>query len=171
MRPGLAMTAAANSPALADAGADFLTLHNEGEHAMFARFRIWLAGASGLRDATRDAVREATREGLTEGFRLGVGDFLDRITGPAAVDVEARNTGTGHAANGQQVRVNGHKPPGTGTDDRIVIDPPKPIPAAELRGKRKPELLTLAEQRGIETDDSWTVPELREALTAEPSAK
>lgn len=109
---------------------------------MFQRLRIWLTGQSGLREATREAAREATREGLTEGFRLGVDDFIGDLTAITASEPTMIEAET----NGQ-----------TATAPRLT--------AAELRGKRKAELIDLAAENGIDADDSWTVAELRDALT------
>ena len=74
---------------------------------MFDRLRIWILGSSGLREATRDAAREATAAGLHEGFHLGVSDFLDRISGPQPVDIEATATKAIENGNSQ----NGHEEP------------------------------------------------------------
>lgn len=112
---------------------------------MFSKLKLWLLGSSGLREATRDAAREATREGFLEGIRLGLGDALESLE--SLTDTRAVKTIT-PAINGHQ---NGHR---------------KPLTASELRGKRKADLLELAEERGLVADDSWTVSALTEALTS-----
>lgn len=111
---------------------------------MFQRLRLWLIGSSELKEATRDAAREATREGLTEGFRLGVEDFIDQVTGnlPTEPKVIEANSNSKH----------------------------EPLTAAELRGMRKADLLELAIDRGIDASEDWTVAQLKDELTAEPSA-
>jgi len=111
---------------------------------MFQRFRTWLLGGSGLKEATRDAAREATREGLLDGIRLGIEDAMSELNGlvEAPKPIEIAQT-------------NGHE-----------IRPREPITASEMRGMRKADLLTLADDRGINVDDSMTVADLRELLIA-----
>lgn len=109
---------------------------------MFTRLRNWLRGESGLYEATRDATRETTYRAMRDGFPLGVEDFIDDLIGsdyrePTVIEA-AEN-------NGQ-----------TATAPRLT--------AAELKRTRKPDLLDLAAENGIDADDSWTAPQLRDAL-------
>ncbi len=103
---------------------------------MFQRLRLWLVGQSGLKQATREAAREATREGLLEGIQLGLEDALESLATLTGPPVETIETTT-------------------------------PIPsAAELKGMRKAELLDVAATQGIDADESMTVADLRERLSA-----
>ena len=78
---------------------------------MFDRLKLWLTGSSGLREAARDAAREATAAGLVEGFQLGVGDFLDRLTGPQPVDItKAIGTNGNGPAEPEAARTRRRKP-------------------------------------------------------------
>lgn len=46
----------------------------------------------------------------------------------------------------------------------VTIEVSKPLTAADLKGKRKADLLELASERGLNADESWTVAELTEEL-------
>lgn len=111
---------------------------------MFERLKIWFLGSSGLKEATREATRQAVRDGFTEGLRLGLEDALTSLES---------NT----AQNGSVVHIDQPKD-GHGKHN-------EPLTAAELRTMRKADLLALAEERGIDAEDSWTVAELRENLS------
>lgn len=115
---------------------------------MFERIKIWLLGSSGLKEATREATRQAVRDGFTEGLRLGLEDALTSLESSTSPQ------------NGTVVHID---QVGEQSANSVHTEP---ITAAELRGMRKADLLELAEERGLTVDDSSTVAELREKLSA-----
>lgn len=93
---------------------------------------------------------KATERAITEGVQRGARNALLKLTG-GAVD----------PADVLGLTITAEPP------ERIEAGDPAPLTAADLRGLRKDDLVTLAKERGIEIPDGATVAELREWLTAE----